>query len=50
VEAPASLLCQYMPRQYPRVRQGLMSAGPDALIETQITEVLRSYQRAVEER
>ena len=49
-EIPASLLCQYMPRQYPRVRQGLMSADPDALIETQITEVLRSYQRAVEER
>jgi D-tagatose-1,6-bisphosphate aldolase subunit GatZ/KbaZ len=49
-QIPASLLSQYMPRQYPRVRQGLMSADPDALIEAQIDEVLRSYQEAVGER
>ena len=49
-EIPASLLSQYMPRQYPLVRQGLLSADPDALIETQIAEVLRLYQEAVGER
>jgi D-tagatose-1,6-bisphosphate aldolase subunit GatZ/KbaZ len=46
-EIPVSLLSQYLPRQYPLVRQGLLSADPDALIEAQITEVLRSYQGAV---
>jgi D-tagatose-1,6-bisphosphate aldolase subunit GatZ/KbaZ len=49
-EIPVSLLSQYLPRQYPRVRQGLMSADPDALIEAQIDEVLRSYQGAVGQR
>jgi D-tagatose-1,6-bisphosphate aldolase subunit GatZ/KbaZ len=48
VEIPLSLLSQYLPRQYPRVRLGLMSADPDHLIEAQIAEVLDLYQRAVQ--
>ncbi len=44
---PPSLLSQYFPRQYPLVREGIISSDPDVLIETQITEVLRMYETAV---
>ena len=50
VEIPASLLSQYLPAQHRLVRQGLIGADPDALIESRITEVLQAYQEAVEER
>jgi D-tagatose-1,6-bisphosphate aldolase subunit GatZ/KbaZ len=47
-EIPLSLLSQYLPRQYRRVRLGLLSADPEDLIEAQIREVLDLYQEAVQ--
>lgn len=50
VEIPLSLLSQYFPRQYAKVREGSLRAEPDALINAQIGEVLASYRKAVSPR
>ena len=47
VGIPLSLLSQYFPRQYARVREGSLSAEPDALINAQIEEILVPYEKAV---
>jgi D-tagatose-1,6-bisphosphate aldolase subunit GatZ/KbaZ len=43
---PLSLLSQFMPLQYQRVREGLIDNRPRALILDRITSVLRDYAHA----
>jgi D-tagatose-1,6-bisphosphate aldolase subunit GatZ/KbaZ len=44
---PLSLLSQYAPLQYARIRQGTLINTPEALILDRITDVLRDYTFAV---
>lgn len=44
---PLSLLSQYMPLQYGRVREGVLAPEPKALLLDGITDVLRKYSWAV---
>jgi len=44
---PLSLLSQYAPLQYARIRQGELANTPEALILDRITDVLRDYAFAV---
>lgn len=43
---PLSVLSQFMPLQYDRVRRGELTAAPGALIQDSIRNVLRIYGRA----
>ncbi|WP_421295491.1 tagatose-bisphosphate aldolase subunit KbaZ [Aeromonas sp. 604534] len=45
-QIPLPLLSQYLPIQYQKVREGLLSADPHSLILDQVQEVLRHYSRA----
>lgn len=44
--APLSLLSQYLPAQYARVRQGMLENTPQALVQDRIRNVLREYDWA----
>ena len=44
---PLSLLSQYLPLQYGRVREGVLAPEPEALLLDCVTEVLRKYNWAV---
>lgn len=44
---PFSLMSQYMPVQASKIRNGLLSSDPEALILDYISEVLWDYQRAI---
>jgi D-tagatose-1,6-bisphosphate aldolase subunit GatZ/KbaZ len=44
---PLSLLSQYVPLQYARLRQGVLRNTPEAIILDRITDVLRDYAFAV---
>ena len=44
---PGSLLSQFLPDQYARVRAGDLKNDPEALIRDRIMNVLRDYSRAV---
>ncbi|MCS3430928.1 tagatose-bisphosphate aldolase subunit KbaZ [Klebsiella sp. BIGb0407] len=43
---PHPLISQYLPLQYPKVREGLISATPHELIISHIQDVLRQYHAA----
>lgn len=45
-EIPLSLLSQYLPLQYRRVREGSLRPTPDGLIMSHVMEVTESYARA----
>lgn len=47
VRIPLSLLSQYMPRQYHKVRAGQLSLEAEALVKGRIAEVLQKYSLAV---
>ncbi|NLJ86958.1 MAG: class II D-tagatose-bisphosphate aldolase, non-catalytic subunit [Firmicutes bacterium] len=47
VRLPLSLISQYMPLQYRRVREGVLTIEPEALLLDCVTEVLRKYTWAV---
>ncbi len=47
IEIPLTLLSQYMPEQYKKVRTGLLSKDPRALIRDRIISVLEDYKKAV---
>ena len=42
-EIPQTLLSQYLPRQYERVRQGGLDGGPEALVLDRIRDTLEDY-------
>lgn len=44
---PLSLVSQYMPYQYERIRQGILSNEPEAIIQDKIITVLEDYRKAV---
>jgi len=44
---PGSLLSQFLPDQYARVRAGVLENDPEWLIRDRIMNVLRDYSRAV---
>jgi len=46
-EIPPTLLSQYMPEQYKKVKIGLLSKDPRALIRDRIISVLEDYKKAV---
>jgi len=46
-EIPLTLLSQYMPEQYKKVKIGLLSKDPRALIRDRIISVLEDYKKAV---
>jgi len=46
-EIPLTLLSQYMPEQYKKVKTGLLSKDPRALIRDRIISVLEDYKKAV---
>jgi D-tagatose-1,6-bisphosphate aldolase subunit GatZ/KbaZ len=43
---PLSLLSQYLPVQYDRIRQGILANTPEALIRDKIITVLEHYRKA----
>lgn len=47
VEIPLSLLSQYMPVQYKKVRNGTLPASPQAWVEDHIFSVLSKYASAI---
>ena len=47
VRLPLSLISQYMPLQYRRVREGVLTVEAEALLLDCVTEVLRKYTWAV---
>jgi D-tagatose-1,6-bisphosphate aldolase subunit GatZ/KbaZ len=47
VEIPLSLLSQYLPRHYVEIREGKLTADPEALIQASIRMVLDCYSQAV---
>lgn len=46
---PLPLLSQHLPQQYERVREGLVSTAPDALVTDHVGDVLRAYAHATKE-
>jgi len=50
VDVPLTLLSQYLPDQYARVRHGELAADPVALAIDRVREVLRGYARACGDR
>lgn len=46
-EIPLTLLSQYMPEQYKKVKVGLLNKDPRVLIRDQIISVLENYKKAV---
>ncbi len=44
---PLSLLSQYAPLQYARIRQGTLINTPEAILLDRVTDVLRDYAFAV---
>lgn len=48
VEIPLSLLSQYMPIQYKKVRDGILHASPQAWVEDYIRGVLTKYASAMQ--
>ena len=45
-QIPLSLLSQYLPKQFQRVRMGIIENNPDSIIEDKIIEVLEGYHLA----
>jgi D-tagatose-1,6-bisphosphate aldolase subunit GatZ/KbaZ len=43
---PMTLISQYFPEQYERIRSGELSAEPESLVEQHIRKVLRVYSAA----
>ena len=46
VDIPLTLLSQYLPRQYAKVRTGLLKKEPEALLKDRIAEVYEKYLSA----
>jgi D-tagatose-1,6-bisphosphate aldolase subunit GatZ/KbaZ len=42
-QIPRALLSQYLPRQYARVREGLLRADPGALVRDRIGDCIDDY-------
>ena len=42
-EIPQTLLSQYLPRQYERVRQGGLDNEPEALVFDRVRDTLQDY-------
>jgi len=47
---PQTLLSQYLPRQYERVRQGLLDCAPDALVFDRVRDTLEDYTVACKQK
>jgi D-tagatose-1,6-bisphosphate aldolase subunit GatZ/KbaZ len=46
-DIPLTLISQYLPRHYPEIREGRLTADPEDLIHASIRMVLRDYSGAV---
>jgi D-tagatose-1,6-bisphosphate aldolase subunit GatZ/KbaZ len=46
VDIPLSILSQYLPVQFERVREGRLHKNPDAFIHDRVMDVLKQYAYA----
>ena len=44
---PLTLVSQYLPVQYKRIRAGLLERKPEALVKDKIKEILEDYESAI---
>ena len=44
---PITLISQYLPVQYKRIRAGLVKIEPEALVKDKIKEILEDYESAI---
>jgi D-tagatose-1,6-bisphosphate aldolase subunit GatZ/KbaZ len=46
-DIPLTLISQYLPRHYPAIREGRLTADPEELIRASIRMVLEDYSQAL---
>lgn len=47
IKIPLPLISQFFPRQYERIREGVLEADPKSLVKDRINDVLRIYSDAI---